>query len=68
LQEKAMILPMLLGIIATFIFSYMSIAWLMKYLQKQSTWVFVWYRLAFGLAILSAVWLGNGKLPNLGAG
>jgi undecaprenyl-diphosphatase len=68
LQEKAMILPMLLGIIATFVFSYMSIAWLMKYLQKQSTWVFVWYRLAFGLAILSAVWLGNGKLPNLGAG
>jgi undecaprenyl-diphosphatase len=66
LQDKAMILPMILGIIATFVFSYLSIAWLMKFLQKQSTWVFVWYRLAFGLAILSAVWFGNGKLPNLG--
>jgi undecaprenyl-diphosphatase len=66
LQDKAMILPMILGIIATFVFSYLSIAWLMKFLQKQSTWIFVWYRLAFGLAILSAVWFGNGKLPNLG--
>jgi undecaprenyl-diphosphatase len=67
LQDKAMILPMIVGIIATFIFSYLSIAWLMKFLQKQSTWVFVWYRLAFGLAILAAIFAGNGKLPNLGA-
>ncbi len=55
LQEKAMVMPMLLGIVATFIFSYLSIAWLMKFLQKQSNWVFVWYRLAFGLALLVAV-------------
>jgi undecaprenyl-diphosphatase len=55
LQEKAMIMPMLLGIVATFIFSYLSIAWLMKFLQKYSNWVFVWYRLAFGLALLVAV-------------
>ncbi len=55
LQEKAMVMPMLVGIVATLIFSYLSIAWLMKFLQKQSTMVFVWYRLAFGLAILVAV-------------
>jgi undecaprenyl-diphosphatase len=55
LQEKAMVMPMLLGIVATFIFSYLSIAWLMKFLQKYSNWVFVWYRLAFGLALLVAV-------------
>lgn len=55
LQEKAMVMPMLLGIAATFVFSYLSIAWLMKFLQKQSNWVFVWYRLAFGLALLVAV-------------
>jgi undecaprenyl-diphosphatase len=55
LQEKAMVMPMLVGIVATFIFSYLSIAWLMKFLQKQSTMVFVWYRLAFGLALLVAV-------------
>ena len=67
LKDRAMIMPMLVGIIATFIFSYLSIAWLMKFLQRQSTWVFVWYRLAFGLAILGALVFGNGKLPNLGA-
>jgi undecaprenyl-diphosphatase len=67
LKDRAMILPMIVGIIATFIFSYISIAWLMKFLQKQSTWVFVWYRLAFGLAILGALIFGNGKLPSLGA-
>jgi undecaprenyl-diphosphatase len=67
LQDKAMILPMIVGIIATFIFSYMSIAWLIKFLQKQTNWIFVWYRLAFGLAILTAIAAGNGKLPNLGA-
>jgi undecaprenyl-diphosphatase len=55
LQEKAMVMPMLVGIMASFIFSYISIAWLMKFLQKQSTMVFVWYRLAFGLALLVAV-------------
>jgi undecaprenyl-diphosphatase len=67
LQEKAMMMPMIVGIISTFIFSYLSIAWLMKFLKNQSTWVFVWYRLAFGAAILGALIFGNGKLPNLGA-
>jgi undecaprenyl-diphosphatase len=67
LQEKAMIMPMIVGIISTFVFSYLSMAWLMKFLQRQSTWVFVWYRLAFGLAIMGALIFGNGKLPNLGA-
>ncbi len=43
---------LIVGIISTFIFSYISIAALLKFLQKQSLWVFVWYRLAFGAAIL----------------
>lgn len=43
---------LIVGIISTFIFSYISIAGLLKFLQKQSLWVFVWYRLAFGAAIL----------------
>ncbi|HAN75780.1 MAG TPA: undecaprenyl-diphosphatase, partial [Planktothrix sp. UBA8402] len=45
------------------IFSYLSIAWLIRYLQSQSTWIFVWYRLAFGVAILAAVW--GGALKNI---
>lgn len=46
---------LIVGIISTFIFSYISIAGLLKFLQKQSLWVFVWYRLAFGSAILFAL-------------
>ncbi|MDX2232712.1 MAG: undecaprenyl-diphosphate phosphatase [Leptolyngbyaceae cyanobacterium bins.349] len=51
-------LPLLIGIISTFIFSYLSIAWLLKFLQRRSTWVFVWYRLAFGSMILGALAAG----------
>jgi undecaprenyl-diphosphatase len=52
---QGMTLPLLVGIISTFIFSYLSIAWLLKFLQRQSNWVFVWYRLAFGAMLLAAV-------------
>jgi undecaprenyl-diphosphatase len=50
------------GTLSAFVFSYVSIAWLLGYLQRKSTWVFVWYRLAFGAAILSAV--ATGLLKN----
>jgi len=43
------------GTLSSFAFSYLSIAWLMRYLQTQSTWVFIWYRLAFGVTILTAI-------------
>lgn len=58
------LLPLLVGIVSTFIFSYLSIAWLLRYLQRQSTWVFVWYRLAFGATLLAAIatgWLKTGS-------
>lgn len=42
------------GTASSFIFSYLSIAWLLRYLQTQNNLVFVWYRLAFGASILSA--------------
>ncbi|NEQ24821.1 MAG: undecaprenyl-diphosphate phosphatase [Microcoleus sp. SIO2G3] len=48
----------LMGTVSSFIFSYVSIAWLLGYLQRRSTWIFVWYRLAFGTAILSAIATG----------
>lgn len=56
------LLPLLVGIVSTFIFSYLAIAWLLKFLQNRKTWVFVWYRLAFGIAILVALtagWMKN---------
>jgi undecaprenyl-diphosphatase len=43
---------LLIGVISAAFFSYLAIAWLIRYLQKSSTWVFVWYRLVFGLVIL----------------
>ncbi|AFZ36591.1 Undecaprenyl-diphosphatase [Stanieria cyanosphaera PCC 7437] len=54
--------PLLAGVISSAVFSYLAIAWLIKFLQKRSTWVFVWYRLAFGVFILVAIafgWLSN---------
>ncbi|WP_026735166.1 undecaprenyl-diphosphate phosphatase [Fischerella sp. PCC 9605] len=58
LEESHMFLPLIVGIISTFIFSYLSIAWLLKFLQRRSNWVFVWYRLGFGAAILGAIGAG----------
>ncbi|MEM9272994.1 MAG: undecaprenyl-diphosphate phosphatase [Cyanobacteria bacterium P01_F01_bin.143] len=52
------LVPLIAGLISSAIFSYLAIAWLIKFLQKRSTWVFVWYRLAFGIVILVAVTKG----------
>ncbi|WP_250122980.1 undecaprenyl-diphosphate phosphatase [Chroococcidiopsis sp. CCMEE 29] len=48
----------MVGLVSAAIFSYASIAWLLRYLQTQDTWLFVWYRLAFGVAILGAIFSG----------
>ncbi len=47
------------GIISAFIFSYLAIAFLIEFLKTKSTWVFVWYRLAFGGTLLIASFLGK---------
>jgi undecaprenyl-diphosphatase len=52
------ILPLIAGIISAAIFSYIAIAGLLRFLKTQSTWVFIWYRLAFGIAILGAISAG----------
>ncbi|AFZ60216.1 undecaprenyl-diphosphate phosphatase [Anabaena cylindrica FACHB-243] len=52
------VLLLIVGIISTFIFSYLSIAFLIRYLQTKNTMVFVWYRLAFGISILLAIAFG----------
>jgi undecaprenyl-diphosphatase len=55
LKETSMALPLIVGVISTIIFSYLSIAWLLKFLQSQSTWVFVWYRLGFAAFLFAAI-------------
>lgn len=57
------IVPLIGGILAAAVSSYLAIAWLIEFLKKHSTWVFVWYRLAFGALLLMAI--AFGKLDNL---
>lgn len=49
------LIPLLVGIVAAAVVSWLAIAWLLRFLQRHSTWVFVAYRLLFGLGIL--LWL-----------
>ncbi|BAT55807.1 undecaprenyl pyrophosphate phosphatase [Nostoc sp. NIES-3756] len=49
------VLPLVVGVISAAVFSYIAIAGLLRFLKTQSTWVFIWYRLAFGIAILGAI-------------
>ncbi|MEH2191009.1 MAG: hypothetical protein V7K64_33430, partial [Nostoc sp.] len=52
------------------VFTYLYIVWffyahllsLLHYLEKYSTWVFVWYRLAMGIFLVVSV--VTGFLPN----
>ncbi len=56
------LMPLLAGIISATVSSYLAIYWLLRYLKKQNTWVFVWYRLIFGIVILASLamgWLQN---------
>lgn len=56
------ILPVVAGVIAALVSSYVAIAWLLRYLQRHNAWVFVWYRLGFGVVILLSVatgWIRN---------
>jgi undecaprenyl-diphosphatase len=55
---NAGILSIVVGVISSAVFSYAAIAWLLRYLQTKNTWIFVWYRLAFGVAILGAIAAG----------
>jgi undecaprenyl-diphosphatase len=45
-------IPTLVGIVTAGLVSWLAIAWLLRFLQRHSTWVFVGYRLLFGLVIL----------------
>ena len=48
------VLPLLVGIVTAAVVSWLAIDWLLKYLQRHSTWIFVVYRLVFGVLLL--VW------------
>ena len=49
--------PLLVGIVAAAVVSWLAIAWLLRFLQNHSTWWFVGYRLFFGVGLL--IWVGH---------
>ncbi|HEY9887163.1 MAG TPA: undecaprenyl-diphosphate phosphatase [Candidatus Obscuribacterales bacterium] len=62
-QAPAGVGPTIAGVIAATISSYLAIYWLLRFLKKHTTWVFVFYRIGFGLAILWAI--AAGRLSNI---
>ena len=46
-------LPLVVGILAAAVVSWLAIDWLLKFLQRHSTWLFVAYRLFFGVGLLA---------------
>jgi undecaprenyl-diphosphatase len=50
---------LIVGTLSAAFFSYLSIAWLLKFLQTHNTFVFVIYRLVFGVVILAALQMGG---------
>lgn len=47
--------PLLIGVATSAILGYASVAFLLKYVQRNSLYLFVWYRLAAGAAVI--VWI-----------
>ena len=52
------LIPFVVGIIVSGIVGYLAIAFMMRYLQTRTTYLFVYYRLALGIAVFLAIWTG----------
>ncbi len=48
-------LQMVVATLVAFVVGYASIAWLLKYVENHTVYVFVWYRVILGLLVLLAV-------------
>ena len=51
------------GVIASAVSSYLAIYWLIRFLKSHTTWIFVFYRIGFGIAILWAI--ASGSMQNI---
>jgi len=51
------------GVIASAISSYLAVYWLIRFLRDHTTWIFVFFRIGFGLAILWGIL--SGRLSNI---
>jgi len=60
---------MLVGIVVSAITGYISVAFLLRFVQKNSLAPFVWYRLVVGSGLIIAILSGfNRRLPPLQKG
>ena len=51
-------ITLLIGLLFASVTAFIAIYALLRYLERRSTWIFVWYRLLFGVGIVSAVAAG----------
>jgi undecaprenyl-diphosphatase len=51
-------MPMLIGIVTSAVTGYISVAFLLRFVQKQSLSPFVWYRVVVGGGLIAAILLG----------
>ena len=58
--EPGMVLPMLVGVSTASLTGYLSVAFLLRFVQTNTVWPFVWYRLVLGGGVMAA--LGTGLL------
>lgn len=50
---------MVVATLVAFVVGYASIAWLLRYVQRHSVYLFVWYRVALGLVVLALLATGT---------
>jgi len=50
--------PFIVGIVTAGIVGYLSIAFLLRYLQTHNTFLFVYYRIGLALTVYLAIWFG----------
>ena len=53
---------LLIGLLFASVTAFLAIYGLLHYLERRSTWIFIWYRLLFGVAIVAAI--STGYLKN----
>ncbi|MGF1524109.1 MAG: undecaprenyl-diphosphate phosphatase [Leptolyngbyaceae cyanobacterium] len=62
-QSPVSLVAIVAGVLASIISSYLAIYWLIRFLKRHTTWVFVFYRIGLGIALLWAIL--SGRMPNI---
>lgn len=52
-------ITLFVGLLFASVTAFVAIYGLLHYLERRSTWIFIWYRLIFGVAIVAGIWSGH---------